>query len=285
MRCLILFIIVYSFTINECVSQSFINGDFEINTSVDCDYNLVDSVFNTRISNITAFGKGYFPPAGGYVGETDLQTLGCYLDPQSGNWCIGLSSDTTSTSDAIAIELTTNLIAGNAYELSFYIYGNTSFHNALSNIEVGETQSDTLFGTLIDSISPDTNNWKHVLLVFTATQNSSHISVRTKIGMPGWTQIDNFSITPTTTSVEEHNQKPVLIAYPSPASTNVNVEFHEYITSGVVSIISLSGQLLSKSRIDYNRDINLDLKSIPSGVYLIRIESDQFSESVRLIKK
>jgi hypothetical protein len=193
MKSLILVTIVwFGFSINQCLCQSFINGDFESNTSVGCEYNLIDNLFNTRISNVTAFGKGYAWAFGGYVGEIDIQTSGCNITPQNGNWCLGLSSDTASTSDAITIELDSNLSAGINYELSFYIFGNTSFDNTLANIEVGESLSDTLFGKLISSITPETNKWKYVSMTFTAAQNSNYISVRTKAGIRGWTQIDNF---------------------------------------------------------------------------------------------
>ena len=47
-----------------------------------------------------------------YLGETDIQTNGCYATPQNGNWCLGLSSDTAATADAVAIELTSSLIVG-----------------------------------------------------------------------------------------------------------------------------------------------------------------------------
>ena len=185
-------IVLFSFSINQCLCQSFINGDFEFNTSVGCDYNLTDSEFNTRISNVTAFGKGY--SGAGYFGEVDIQTSGCYIIPQNGNWCLGLQSDTAATSDAITIKLDSSLSLGITYELSFYIYGNTNFSSTTANIEIGESLTDTLFGILIDSITPDTNNWKFVSMTFTATQNSNYISVRTKVGIYGWTQIDNFSI-------------------------------------------------------------------------------------------
>lgn len=287
MKYIILVTIVwFSFSINQCLCQSFINGDFEFNTSVGCDYNLIDSVFNTRISNVTAFGKGYAGSPGGYVGEIDIQTSGCYITPQNGNWCLGLASDTLTTSDAITIELDSSLSAGINYKLSFYIYGNTSFNSTMANIEIGETLSDTLFGILIDSITPDTNNWKFVSLTFTAAQNSNYISVRAKAGKYGWTQIDNFSISPSTmTSIEENNTKPKISVYPNPANTAINIRMEEDISSGFVSIINLSGQLLRKQEINSGQNFNFDLTTIPSGVYFMIIESDQFSDCKRFIRK
>ncbi len=284
MKSLLLVAVVwFGLSVNQCLGQSFINGDFENNTSIECDYNLTDSVFNTRISNITAFGKGY---SGVYLGEIDIQTSGCYISPQNGSWCLGLSSDTASTSDAITIELDSNLTAGKKYQLTFYIYGNTGFYNSIANIEIGESQSDTLFGILIDSITPNIDTWKHVSMTFTAAQNSKYISVRSKIGITGWTQIDNFSISPSkVNSIEENNTKPKITLYPNPAKTTINVKIDEEISSGFVSVVNLLGQLLSKHNISYDQKINLDLTSIPSGEYYLIIESDQYSDCIRFTRK
>ena len=133
-------------------------------------------------------------------------------------------------------------------------------------------------------ITPDNNIWKHVSLIFIATQNSSHISVRTKIGTAGWTQVDNFTISPMA-SVGEHEYKSNLIVYPNPANTYVNIDLQETISSGSASIINLSGQVLTTSEINYTENIHLDLRTIPSGVYFIRIESELFSDFVKFIKK
>jgi len=279
----LLILICFGFIKNECCAQSFINGDFEDNTSLDCDYNLTDDEFNTKISNVFAFGKGY--TSLGYIGEVDIQTSGCYLDPQNGNWCLGLSSDTTSTSDAVTIELTTNLIAGNDYKLLFYTYGNTTFQSTLANIEIGETLTDSSFGVFIDSIVPDINVWKQVSLTFTATQNSNHISVRTKIGIRGWTQIDNFSIFPLTTSVNEPNFKNNLIVYPNPADTEVNIDFQEHISSGFVTLSTASGKLLFTDKITDSSNIKFDLTKIPPGVYFVKIESKEMFSVSKFIRK
>lgn len=285
MKKTILFIFIIVGFKSICLSQSFINGDFEINTSTDCEYNLTDVVFNKKVSNVIAFGKG-FTTTNGYSGEIDIQTSGCYITPQSGNWCIGLASDTASTSDAVAIELNTNLIAGNDYELSFHIYGNTEFQDTLANIEVGETLTDTLFGILIDSVSPDADSWKQVSLVFTANQNSNYISVQVKHGiMQGWTQIDNFMINSITTSTNVYDSNSNRIVYPNPTSTNISINFQESISSGFATLISPSGRLLREIELKNRKDVNIDLIGIPSGVYFIKIESKEVTDIIKFIKR
>lgn len=272
--------------IAPCFSQSFINGDFETNTASGCTYNLTDSAFNTKISNVTAFGKGYAASSGGFVGEIDMQTSNCFVNPQSGNWCLGLSSDVEPTSDAFALELTSNLIAGNTYELTFHLYGNSSFQNGVTNIEIGETLSDTTFGNFIDSITPDAGSWKRASIIFRATQNASHITVRTKIGQIGWTQVDSFAIAPSSmVSVQKYPNEGSIKIYPNPTSNQVTLDFQQQLSTGVVSIMNSSGQLLKRVYISNQKGLSLDLSAFPSGLYFIQMESDKVVESIKIVKE
>jgi hypothetical protein len=280
---ILFFIICFSLATGNCFSQSFLNGDFEINSSIDCDYNLTDSVFNTKISNVKAFGKAQ--TSTGYLGETDLLTWGCYVNPMNGDWCIGLASDSASTSDAIVIELTNNLIPGKEYELSFSIYGEIGFADSLGIIEIGETLSDTSFGVFIDSFIPYENSWKPISTIFTASQSSQFISVRNKPKIYSWTLVDNFEIKPITTAVSEELWKSNAIIYPNPAQNFVIVDFIKSISTGFASLASSSGQLLHKIEIANCSEVTFDLSKIPTGVYFIKIESLETNEVLKFIKE
>ncbi|MEZ5009512.1 MAG: T9SS type A sorting domain-containing protein [Chitinophagales bacterium] len=280
---LLTFIFSFLLSINSSFTQSFINGDFEDNSAVSCEYNLTDIQFNSKINNVVAFGKAY---QGSYVGEVDFQTNNCYLDPQNGDWCLGLSTDTTQSSDALSIELTANLTAGNDYELTCYIYGNTAYRETLANVEIGESMIDTAFGQLIYTAIPDTNSWKEVKFVFTANQNSSHISVRTKIGIRGWTQIDNFSIRPaTTTDIAEHNYVKLMKAYPNPTVSKVMVDLGKNINTGSIKILNLNGQVQSVHEINNNQFLSLDLSDLPTGIYFAQAIFDQQNETLLIHKQ
>ncbi|MBK9220505.1 MAG: hypothetical protein IPO16_00080 [Saprospiraceae bacterium] len=142
--------------------------------------------------NVYAFGKTYINLK--YQGEVDIQKKGCYVSPFSGNWCIGLGSDylTYKTSDAIALELSSALIIGNKYKLSFYILGNTTFSDSIGSLLIGESNSSANFGIVIDSVHPIAMTWKEINLEFTAQQNSSFITVKNEVGINAWNQVDSF---------------------------------------------------------------------------------------------
>lgn len=277
----ILFSLICS--VNLIFAQSFINGDFEDNTAVSCEYNLSDIEFNSKINNVVAFGKAYI---GTYIGEIDFQTNSCYLDPQSGDWCLGLSSDTTQSSDALSIELSSNLVAGNTYEITCFVYGNTAVRETLALVEIGESLSDTIFGQQIYTATPDTNSWKEVKFTFTASQNSSHITVRTLIGVRGWTQIDNFSIQPATaTAIDEAKNGLSMQVYPNPTTSNAMINFGKQITSGTVQLVNVSGQIQSVFELNNNQYLNIDLSKFPVGVYFANIVSNGQNETVVIHKE
>ena len=68
------------------------------------------------MTNSTAFGNLYGGGANG--GDMDIITSNVYCDaPQHGNWYVALTSGGT---DAISLSLSSSLIAGNTYSISFY---------------------------------------------------------------------------------------------------------------------------------------------------------------------
>ncbi len=287
MKHLLIFLISFCAALvqKEAFPQSFINGDFEENSAIDCDYNNTDDELNEVISNVFAFGMG-FTNTNDYSGEIDLQTADCYVFPQNGDWCLGLSSDSGHpTSDALTIDLTSSLIPGQSYDLTFHVYGNLEFSNPIINVEVGESLNPDEFGVLIESILPDPDSWKEVNLVFTASQASNHISVRTAIGSDGWTQIDNFLISPTALSLEDNDLSVDLRLSPNPTSTFVNLDFQEYLASGSLTLYDISGQALHRQVIDSESSIILDVARFPSGVYFIQIESEDSSGMVKFMKE
>ena len=280
-----LFIICISLIPNKISSQTFINGDFENNTSLNCDYNNTDVIFNQKVSNVYAFGMGYAGSNGGYVGEIDIQTFGCFINPQNGSWRLGLSSDLNEpTSDSITIELTSSLIIGETYELTFHLFGNVEFDNTLANIDIGESLNPDEFGILIDTFSPNNDSWKEISVIFTATQESNYISVRNEIGGDGWNQVDNFSITLSNLSIDESNQKINFLLYPNPATSSITLDFKQNISSGLLTIYDLSGKSLSRKEINNESFVSLDLNNIPSGVYFIKLDFEKKSDVFKFLK-
>jgi len=264
------------------ISQSLINGDFEINTSTDCDYNLDDTLFNSKMANVVAFGGAYLSPYND--GEVDILTHGCYIDPYKGNWCIGIAYDYTNGNDAIAIEIDSHLITGNSYEIELFMFGNIEFHTAFPDIMIGESMSDTVFGELLYTAVPSPNIWKSASFIFTAQQNSNYITVRTsEDGSKGWVQVDNFTINPIT-KIDSNNVFDLKV-YPNPTDSKITIDFGENISFGSVYLMNTTGVQLDKRFFFNNDKVCFDLLGLSPGVYYVKVESNEISKSIKFIKE
>lgn len=251
-------------------SQTFLNGDFENNISSGCDYNNTDIQFNTKISNVYAFGKGY--ASSGYVGEIDIQTAGCYVTPQNGNWCLGLASDTEPTADAVAIELTSNLIIGQSYQISFYVFSNTNFGNTLVNLKIGISNNDSTFGNLLFTAIPNTNSWKHIVFSFTASQTDKFITVTNISGIKCWNQIDNFTIS-NITGISENTLEDINI-FPNPFSYSTILQTDKYFNDATLTVYNSSGQIVKQLKNISGQTVTLFRDNLPSGLYFLRLTQE-----------
>ncbi|MES2765870.1 MAG: T9SS type A sorting domain-containing protein [Bacteroidota bacterium] len=176
------------------VAQTFINGDFEKHTATICDYNLSDDSFNSKISNVFAFGSKI--PGIGFSGEMDYQTSGCYLpNAYHGNWCLGLATTLPhgNSGDAVAIELSSPLVIGKQYTVSFAVYGNyNDFSPAEAKFDIGESFNNSDVGKVINTITAQNGKWSNIVFTFTASQASRFITVRILPVNDAWAQIDDF---------------------------------------------------------------------------------------------
>jgi hypothetical protein len=150
-------------------SQDFINGSFEQNGKL-CLVNTSTSVFNANVKNTRAFGSYHKP---------DIVSNDCnYGSAKDGNWFVGIATNVNGgiRSEAITLELSQALTKGEQYSLTFY----ARLHSVASNIEVGQSVSDSLAGQVFYTISADNigTNWLEFTIRFTAPNNGKYISVR-----------------------------------------------------------------------------------------------------------
>ncbi|PBQ33442.1 hypothetical protein CNR22_17210 [Sphingobacteriaceae bacterium] len=261
---------VFSLTVQ---AQSFYNGSFENHSLTACTSNQSDQLFNTKMPHVKAFGKtNTGNPA--YLGETDILDTLCFT-PQQGGWCLGIASNTGTTSDAVAIELNSPLAPGITYYLSFYVYGNSNFQNLISGVKVGESLTDSTFGTQINLAIPNYNTWSQINFSFTASQASEYITVKTVPGYSSWNLIDNFEIArspiPLTTGVEELKNENSFLFYPNPVVTNLTLQFANAPQFCEAQIYNELGQLAFLKK-DINSQVTiLDLSSLPRGFYTLRM--------------
>ena len=176
--------LVSAFFIQVSFSQAFINGNFENNSANTIDQiNLSNDALNAMLPGVTAFGS---------YGDVDIIKSATYggSGAQDKMWYIALTGGGT---DIVALTLTTPLVAGKTYSISFYDRKTNGY--AANPIQIGLSETNTNFGTIIYT-SPDAptdNVWTQRTFTFTAQHKGQYITVQ----MPGggiseWVNVDNF---------------------------------------------------------------------------------------------
>lgn len=266
-------VFVFLIGLNYLYAQTIINGNFESNSVTDCDYNNTNLTFNTKVTNVYSFGAGDVSGPGGFQGEVDIQKNNCFVTPQSGNWCLGISASNNlvNDADAIALQLTSNLIIGQSYQLSFYVYGNTTLMPAItvSTVKIGISNSNTSFGNLIYTATPTANIWKNFTFSFVATQNSNYLTVSNSIGNPSWNQIDNFKLI---NSLNVINHKLAIFnIYPNPFSDYANIDFSTILENSTILIYNCLGIEVQQIKNLSGKNAILNRNNLPEGLYLLQI--------------
>src|SRR5690554_3892627 len=70
--------------------------------------------------------------------------------------------------------------------------------------------------------------------------------------------------------------------YPNPTDSELNISYVEAITK--VEVFTISGQRVLTKEFDANQ-VKIDLSSLGSGTYMVRIETETASQFVKVVKK
>lgn len=177
--------IVFLLLSNVAFGQSFINGDFELNSASWDQINLSNADFNSFMSNCYGFGP---------EGNMDIINSNTFSGgPYSGNWFVAL---TGVAGDLLAIELNMPLVSGNSYTITFYDKKDpmaSSFP-----VEIGLSTSNNSVGTLVYTTPTTALDfiWTQRTFTFIAPNNGQFITVSQTGGSAydAWMHVDNFSI-------------------------------------------------------------------------------------------
>ena len=234
MKYLILFLTLF-FLVPSVKSQDFLNGDFEINTAGFDQINLANVTFNSFMSNTTAFGT---------VENMDIVTSNTYCGlAQSNAWFVCLTGGET---DAITMELSTPLIAGQEYTITFWDKGCGQFSSGPLSVKIGVSSSPTSVGTNVyTGPTPTESVWTQRTATFIAPSSDIYISASLISSGGGgdtgfWTQIDNFAFsTPTCPEVVDLGPDQILCTGET-ADFSVNIpnatyEWNDGSTNGIYS--------------------------------------------------
>ncbi len=145
------------------------------------------------MSNTTAFGT---------VENMDIVSSNTYCGlAQNGNWFVCLTGGET---DAITMELSTPLVAGQEYTISFWDRGCIAFSSGPLSVKIGVSSSPTSVGTIVYTApTPTESVWTQRTATFIAPSSDIYISASLISSGGGgdtgfWSHIDNFSFdTPT----------------------------------------------------------------------------------------
>ena len=84
--------------------------------------------------------------------------------------------------------------------------------------------------------------------------------------------------------VGEFSANNFLKLYPNPATSQVLIHCDEMQGLGELRILNLNGQLLYSSVVEPGKDHEINIQTLPKGVYLVRVRSKQNTGIQRLIK-
>ncbi len=205
------------FSIKNGIAQTFLNGDFEINTAGTDQINLGNAAFNGFMSNTIAFGS---------FGDMDIISSATYCGlAQNGLWYVAF---TGSGTDAITMQLSAALTAGTTYTISYWDKGCWGTYATSSPaVEIGVSTVAGAFGTPVYVAPLPTNGvWVNRTFSFVAPVSGAFITVQLPAGGLGdWTQVDNFTF---------------IITTPTPPVTNFSVSNNTICAGTCVAFTDLS---------------------------------------------
>lgn len=253
-------------------AQQFLNGDFETNyvAAGYCSYNNTNEDFNYLVPGVTAFGDAHLGDITS-GGEVDVQTFNCNVDPQSGDWCLGLAGGfgDPEEGDIISVELDAPLEVGVEYTMSFWVYGNSLF-TELGILDVGISNSNIDFGDFLFEVFPDDLSWKKVNIgLEPLVPGFRFITLRVDLGTDCWFQVDNFVVEEIVSDVSGITD-PAHQIYPNPSTGFIQIETAEIQQ---VSCFDLSGKLMHQQNENSTDQVELNLNGVPSGNYLLVIQT------------
>lgn len=129
----------------------------------------------------------------------------------------------------------------------------------------------------------------------TNTQKDSLISIRDLDDYPAskpflfsekieWPSIINtdFLFNKKTTSVENNGTN--ALVYPNPFVDNISIETNNNTADSKISIINLMGETVYETTVSDNKNINIDLHSLSSGVYFLQIYENNQYRTIKIDK-
>jgi hypothetical protein len=251
-------------------AQTLLNGSFE-NTTGACSYNLTNASFDGMMNDCYAFGSG---------DQLDILDNSCgFGTAEDGTHFVGLAVDITNTlTDGFSMKLSSPLLAGNIYTLSFYNRKDQGYNANL--LEIGYSSDSASFGTAIDTAALPSTSWDFVTMTFTPAINCSYITVRTIAGAYGWNFVDDFTVWDITNTGDPAAGDRMVQVYPNPTSGVVS-----FATSSACIIESVTVKDIQGKTLLVSRNSSVDITGFPAGVYVFELATNNGRVVKRIVKE
>lgn len=272
-------ILLFTLAVYSSFGQAFFNGSFESNLVLNDTINLSNTAFGQKMNFCASFGT--------QAGLDILTDNYCFIGSQSGNWFIGMSG---GGSDAFSLEVNTNLIQGQLYQISFY-----DRFCPLANVPkawpamLGLSTNNLSFGAVIfsDTTAIPITIWTKRTFSFVAPNNGKFITVKMNGGSfeNGWILVDNFSFESPTVIAGDKENSFVINIFPNPFQNKIHIQYESRRSAnGRVAIVNIFGQeIIQMDNITSNREI--DLSFLPSGVYFLNIINAYECGAYKIVKE
>ncbi len=254
-------------TVMVCASffahtQNVLNFSFENVNTPPCAYNLSNAALNGQILDVTAFGT---------YGDCDVMSGNCgFGTPQNGNWFFGLSvpPQPNPISDAIAMKLSSPLVAGTTYTLS--LYGKKDVGYPANPLEIGYSVNDVTQGTVVDTIAPFASaSWTNYTVTFTPSISAQYITLFVQPILYGWNHIDNvqLQIVSGTNQFNSLNNGWAFFQQ----NEQLEINFLSTQKNTTITVYNLQGKLVAEKKLCSQSSSFISTKNFSSSVYWICI--------------
>lgn len=265
------------FSFSFCMSQTIINGNFEINTLSSCLINPTNTAYNNAISNSFAFGDYFFS------GPDLLKSTCPYGSPANGTWFLGIGYGTQPgvgyRSDAISLEIDMNLVQGNSYTIKYFDKVSIDGGGAggLIPLQFGLSTESLSFGALINSSVPS-YSWTERSFTFVAPNNGNFITLKPLVtGTTGsWIHVDNIRIE-NALGLADESLETEIAPFPNPFSNTLTFKLNNNNLSEL-RIFDITGREIVEK--EFTNELTLETFDFNPGLYFYTIMSEN-----RIVKK
>jgi hypothetical protein len=265
------------FSFSFCMSQTIINGNFEINTLSSCLVNPTNTAYNNVISNSFSFGDYSFS------GPDLLKSTCPYGSPANGTWFLGIGYGSQPgvgyRSDAISLEIDMNLVQGNSYTIRYFDKVSTAggTEGGLIPLQFGLSTESLSFGTLIHSSVPS-YSWTERSFTFVAPNNGNFITLKPLVtGTTGsWIHVDYIRIE-NVLGLADGSFETEIAPFPNPFLNSLTFKLNNNDLSEL-RIFDITGREIIEK--EFTNELTLETFDVNPGLYFYTITSES-----RIVKK